>query len=196
MIRDIERVGVTERAYYHFIRARQDSETSRYRKGMYEKREEEHRWMLDLYRHWGVDDPASMEVVYRRYAERLVGCIENVTCKDSGLTRRQMRSACARSSARPRRSRRRAGRARRGRVMAAMLWPIRAQHPWLAYMEGRVISFVKGNFSLLFARLKAQRYGEGKAPRGRRSLRLSGNLVTLCPPRPPVGARGPAFEVH
>ena len=53
--------------------------------------EEEHRWMLDLYRHWGVDDPASMEVVYRRYAERLVGCIENVTCKDSGLTRRQMR---------------------------------------------------------------------------------------------------------
>lgn len=162
VIRDIERVGVTERAYYHFIRARQDSETSRYRKGMYEKREEEHRWMLDLYRHWGVDDPASMEVVYRRYAERLVGCIENVTCKDSGLTRRQMRQRVREIISTPQAIEAARGSRPPSRVMAAMLWPIRAQHPWLAYMEGRVISFVKGNFSLLFARLKAQRYGEGK----------------------------------
>ena len=69
VIRDIERVGVTERAYYHFIRFRQESETARWRPNMYEKREEEHGWMLDLYEHWGLaGDPASVEMIQRRLA--------------------------------------------------------------------------------------------------------------------------------
>ena len=43
------------------------------------KRQDEHGWMLDLYRHWGIQDGPSMEMVARRYVERLVGCVENVT---------------------------------------------------------------------------------------------------------------------
>ena len=92
VLRDVEKVGVTEKPYYHFIRARAESETARYREGMYEKREEEHEWMLDLYRHWGVDDPDSMEMIYRRYSERLVGCVENVTCSDCTLPAAQKRA--------------------------------------------------------------------------------------------------------
>ena len=46
VVRDVERVGVLDTAYYHFLRARQESETARYRADMYEKREEEHGWML------------------------------------------------------------------------------------------------------------------------------------------------------
>ena len=33
------------------MRARAESETTKYRSDMYEKREE-HQWMLDLYKHW------------------------------------------------------------------------------------------------------------------------------------------------
>jgi glycosyltransferase involved in cell wall biosynthesis len=157
VIRDVERVGVTESAYYHFIRARADSETARYRRGMYEKREDEHRWMLDLYEHWGVSDERSMEVVYRRYAERLVGCIENACNPASGDTRRQMRRMVASMISTPQAKLAVSRTVPRSTMMRVMLWPIRGQHPWVAYKEGRLISFVKRHFGLLFARLKASR---------------------------------------
>ncbi|MBQ8412124.1 MAG: glycosyltransferase family 2 protein, partial [Lachnospiraceae bacterium] len=79
VVKNVERVTVTSKQYYHFLRARTESETSAYRPGMYEKREEEHGWMMDLYRDWHVGDPASVEMIARRYVERFIGCVENVT---------------------------------------------------------------------------------------------------------------------
>lgn len=158
VIRDIERVAVTERAYYHFIRLRAESETARWRPNMYEKREEEHGWMLDLYEHWGLSgDPASVEVVQRRYAERLVGCIENVcnpSCKLTDAEKREQveqmigseRAQLAVSIAQP-----------RSRMMKLMLMPVRRRDAGLALAEGRFISFVKRHNTKLFATLKANR---------------------------------------
>jgi glycosyltransferase involved in cell wall biosynthesis len=157
VIRDVERVGVTDHAYYHFIRARADSETSRYRKGMYEKREDEHRWMLELYDHWDVHDERSMEVVYRRYAERLVGCIENACDPASGMSRKQMRERVAMMISTPQAKEAVMHTVPHSTMMRIMLWPIRRQHPWVAYREGRFISFVKRHFEMTFAQLKARR---------------------------------------
>ena len=157
-IRDVERVGVTEEAYYHFIRQREDSETARWRPDMYEKREEEHGWMLDLYRHWGLEgDAASMEVVQRRYIERLVGCIENVcnpACDLSVTKKLELiedmitsdRAQLAVTIAQP-----------RSRMMRVMLAPIKSKNVRLAYREGRMISFVKSHNTKMFATLKARR---------------------------------------
>ena len=157
-IRDVERVGVTENAYYHFIRQREDSETSRWRPDMYQKREEEHGWMLDLYHYWELDgDPTSMEVVQRRYIERLVGCIENVCNKACDLPTNQKlrlieemitseRAQIAVALARP-----------RSRMMKTMLLPIRTKNTRMAYREGRIISFVKSHNTRVFATLKARR---------------------------------------
>lgn len=157
-IRDVERVGVIEKPYYHFIRQRSESETSRWRPDMYQKREEEHGWMLDLYHHWGLDgDAASMEMVQRRYIERLVGCIENICdpqC-DYPLQKKyelieQMitseRAQLAVSVAQP-----------HSKMMKAMLVPIKSQNVKLAYREGRFISYVKSHNTKLFATLKANR---------------------------------------
>lgn len=157
-IRDVERVGVIERAYYHFIRERAESETARWRPEMYEKREEEHGWMLDLYRHWGLDgDAASMEVVQRRYIERLVGCIENVCNPSCTLTTPEKiaqietmistdRAQLAVATAHP-----------HSRMMRLMLAPIKAKNAQLAYREGTFISYVKRHNTKLFATLKARR---------------------------------------
>ncbi len=157
-IRDVESVSVLEQPYYHFIRQRQDSETSRWRPGMYEKREEEHGWMLDLYHHWGLDgDPASMEVIQRRYIERLVGCIENVCdphCTYSTEHKLELikkmisseRAQLAVMLARP-----------RSRMMQTMLMPIKVQNARMAYQEGKFISFVKNHNTRVFATLKANR---------------------------------------
>ena len=48
VVRDVERVGVTSKQYYHFIRQRAESETAKYRSDMYEKREEENEWMREM----------------------------------------------------------------------------------------------------------------------------------------------------
>lgn len=157
-IRDIERVGVTESAYYHFTRAREDSETARWRDGMYEKREEEHGWMLDLYEHWGLEgDPSSMEMVQRRYIERLIGCIENVcnpACELSDDEKLRLvgemilseRAQLAVHVARP-----------RSGMMKLMLKPIKDKNARLAFREGKFISFVRRHNGKLFAQLKASR---------------------------------------
>ena len=157
-IRDVERVGVISVPYYHFIRQRSESETTRWRPNMYEKREEEHTWMLDLYRHWGLSgDAASNEMVQRRYIERLVGCIENVCNPQCELPEKEKlqriqemissdRAQVAVATARP-----------RSRMMAAMLVPIRQKNVALAYQEGKFISFVKRHNTKLFATLKANR---------------------------------------
>ena len=157
VFRDIERVGVTERAYYHFIRARAESETARYRADMYEKREEENGWMIELYDHWQVNDPASREMIARRYAERVVGCVENVANPACPKTRRQkmqivreildnpaLREALA--VARP-----------RSAMMRALLFSLKTGCAPLVLCEGAFISFVKRRCTRLFARLKARR---------------------------------------
>lgn len=60
VVRNVERVTVTSKQYYHFLRARTESETAAYRPGMYEKREEEHGWMMNLYKEWHVGDAATI----------------------------------------------------------------------------------------------------------------------------------------
>ena len=157
MIRDVERVGVMQDAFYHFIRARAESETSRYREGMYDKREEEHSWMLDLYRHWDVSDERSLEVVYRRYAERLIGCIENVVCPNCTLPPSEKRAAVGRMIGTPQAKEAVAKTRPRSAMMRVMLWPVKAGLPWVAYTEGRFISFVKRHSTKVFSYLKARR---------------------------------------
>lgn len=157
-VRDVERVGVIANPYYHFIRQRSDSETARWRPDMYAKREEEHDWMLDLYKYWGLaGDAASMEMVQRRYIERLVGCIENVCNPECTLPKEEKcrlieemigtdRAQLAVAVARP-----------RSRMMSLMLGPIKSQNTKLAYREGKFISFVRRHNTKLFATLKARR---------------------------------------
>ncbi len=53
VVRDVERVGCLDGHYYHFLRARAESENTKYRSDMYAKREEEHEWLQELYRELG-----------------------------------------------------------------------------------------------------------------------------------------------
>lgn len=157
VVRNIERVAVTSKCYYHFIRARAESETAKYRSDMYEKREEEHGWMLDLYRHWGVNNAESVEMVQRRYIERVVGCIENLTNSGCTLSTAEKkkeiriiingeRTREALKIAQP-----------RSAMMKLVLLPIKWKWTWLVYIEGSFISSVKSKNTKKFAQLKASR---------------------------------------
>ena len=157
VVRDIGRVAVTSKQYYHFLRARAESETAKYVPQMYEKREEEHGWMLGLYRYWGVRDKASQEMVARRYLDRLVGCFENLTNPKCTLSKKEKREqidkmlnnsrvkACIRI-ARP-----------KAIYTKIMYLPIRWKSKWLIEMQSKVITYIKTKNMRLFATLKARR---------------------------------------
>lgn len=157
VLRDIEHVALMEDAFYHFLRARSESENTKYRAGTFEKREEEDAWMRDLYAHWGIYDENAREFLARRHVERVVGCIETLTCADCPLSAEEKKSEVARmvlaasvqravTEARP-----------RSLMMRIMLAPIRWRKPGLMMAESRFISWVKRNFVGVFAYLKAHR---------------------------------------
>ncbi len=157
VVRNVERVAVMENAYYHFLRKRAESETAKYNPRMYEKREEEHQWMLELYRHWNIQDEASTEMISRRYVERLIGCIENLTnrkcelpAKEKKAQIKQMINAqqcrTALKHMKP-----------QSTMMKMMLVPIKMRSGFLTYCEGCAISKVKSGNTKLFAKLKAER---------------------------------------
>jgi glycosyltransferase EpsJ len=153
----VERVTVTTNAYYHFIRAREDSETAAYRADMYEKREEEQGWMESLYREWGIKDPATREMVARRYIERMIGCITNVTSSKCTLSGKERRAQIRTMLHNPRVDEALAAAKPRSAYMKVMLIPIRMKSTWLTWLESAVITFVKERNTKLFAKLKAGR---------------------------------------
>lgn len=156
-LRNVERVVVTRKAYYHFIRERADSETAAYRANLYEKREEEHGWMVELYHSWGVDSERAHEMICRRYIERMVGCIANVTSSKCTLTGREQRAAIRSMLHNPRVDEALAAARPRSGYMKLMLIPIRWKNTYLTWLESAVITFVKEHNTRLFAVLKAGR---------------------------------------
>lgn len=154
---EISRVVVSTESFYHFIRARAESETAAFTPRMYEKREEEHGWLVDLYQRWGVQDAASMEFIARRYVERMVGCVANVTGSKSTLTRREQRQQIKVMLQNPRLKENLALAKPKSRYMKWMLCPMRWQSVWLTWLESKVISYVKEHNTKLFAKLKSGR---------------------------------------
>ncbi|MBR1627996.1 MAG: glycosyltransferase family 2 protein, partial [Lachnospiraceae bacterium] len=165
VIKHAERIVVSPQKYYHFLRARSESESEKFIPGLYEKREEEHGWMLALYREWNrttnpgiIKDARVREFVSRRYIERLIGCFENLTnprAPEHGgrSVRRSMRQmlenprvAITLHYTRP-----------RSFYMKIMLWPLRYNWVWALYLQMKTISFVKTHFVRAFALLKANR---------------------------------------
>lgn len=157
VVRDIERVAVTEEKYYHFIRKREESETARYRDDMYEKREEEDSWMKELYQYWGLMTPEVREFLDRRYIERLIGCVENLTNKNCTLPRSEKMREISYYIGTPRAREAVKNAEPRSLYMKVMLLPVKVRSTWLTYLESNVISYVKSGNTKLFATLKARR---------------------------------------
>lgn len=157
IVRDVKRVGCLNGHYYHFLRAREESENTKYRSDMYEKREEENTWMHELYEYWKIDDEKSQEFLARRYSERLIGCIENLTNKNCSLRKDEKLAEIKRIISTPQAIESFKKTKANSKMMELMLKPLKDQNAKLALAEGQFISFVKQNSTNIFARLKANR---------------------------------------
>ena len=93
VIKDIDNVTYVKKQYYHFLRKRSDSETQKYVENLYEKREEEHTEMLSLFSHWGLqNDQNSIEMISRRYVDRVIECMVNLFNIECKLTKIEKKS--------------------------------------------------------------------------------------------------------
>lgn len=157
-IRDVQSVSMTSEPLYRFFRRRADSETARYRDGVFEKRETENDWMRELYRHWDMeDDPTADEMVSRRYIERLVGCVANECSPKNPKTFAQKRAKVAEMLASPAVKSALASARPRSAKMRLMLVPYRMHSATLCLLSGMFIEWVRGAAPTLFAKLKATR---------------------------------------
>lgn len=157
VIRDVERVVVSSKQYYHFMRARAESETAKYMPQMYEKREKEHAWMLDLYAHWGVDNADSREFLARRYIERVIGCIENITNKKCELSKKEKKQAIKKIISDSKVAQSLKIVKPKSMMMRVVLLPVRLGSAGLTYAQSAFISKVKSSNTKLFATLKSRR---------------------------------------
>ena len=157
VVRDVERVAVTDKKYYHFIRKRAESETARYRSDMYDKREEENGCMEELYAHWNIDTPEVREFIARRYIERIIGCVENVTNKNCTLSPKEKKAEIKKMICSDTAQKAVHTAVPNSSYMKILLMPIKWKCVGLMYMMSCVISKVKSTNTKLFAKLKAGR---------------------------------------
>ena len=157
VVRDVERVAVTDKKYYHFIRKRAESETARYRSDMYDKREEENGWMEDIYAYWNIDTPEVREFIARRYIERIIGCVENVTNKNCTLSPKEKKAEIKKMICSDTAQKAVHTAVPNSSYMKILLMPIKWKCVGLMYMMSCVISKVKSTNTKLFAKLKAGR---------------------------------------
>lgn len=158
VIKDIENVLFTKNTYYNFIRKRADSETQKYVANLYEKREEEHSKLLNLYEHWGLtDDINSIEMISRRYIDRIIECIVNLFNKNCTLSKTEKIDCIKKyietdnfnssiKYAKPKKL-----------YLKLMYLPLQMKSTQICYLMGKFINFIKTKNIKIFSSLKTYR---------------------------------------
>lgn len=156
--RDVERVVMSSKMYYHFIRARSDSETSKYNKNMFEKRLWEHNLLKELFTYWNMmDNDEVVEFLSRRHIERIIGCIENVYNKNSTKTAKEKRQEIKAILDEPNTAEcARLAKPRSGKVKILLI-PIKMKNVTVSSWVGKFISYVKRSNPQKFTHLKNTR---------------------------------------
>ena len=113
--------------------------------------------MLDLYEGWGQKDEASMEMIYRRYIERVLGCVENMANPDCTMGLLEKIAAIRKMICAPEVDKALGLSRPRSAMMKMMLLPVRMKSAWITYLEGAFIARVRRSNTRIYALLKASR---------------------------------------
>lgn len=152
-----QRISVLDKSYYHYVRERPGSTTTRYKDNLFEIRNVEYELFWDYFKQQDLMTEEGIEYLSRRHAERLAGCIVNLFLPGNALpplskmceikkiccadyTRTALKCAKLHS-----------------RKMKLILWPIKRRLTGLAFVVGGMIAFVQTQFPGVFIKLKAAR---------------------------------------
>ena len=158
-IKDISHIGFTSKQFYHFQRARSESETSKYIPNLYDKRQEEHEMMISLLKYWNLYplDANSMDMLSRRYLDRVIECIENFTSEKCTLSKKEIKENVKNilncsyideslKYARPAKF-----------YLKLMYLPIKFKNINMCLLQSKFITYIKKHYLFLFNQLKVGR---------------------------------------
>ena len=93
----------------------------------------------------------------RRYIERFIGCVENITNPDCTLKGKEKIAVIKDMLKNPNVKKSLNGTKPNSLYMKIMLIPYRLNSPLLIYIESKVITYIKRHYVKTFAKLKATR---------------------------------------
>lgn len=156
-IRDMDKVAVSSTPYYHFLRKRSESETAKYREGVYERNEAMHDQIADLYDHWGQHDADSETMIARRYIDRFFVSLENVANPKNTASRQEKIATIKMMMDKPTFRHMLAKAKYPSLHMKMMQAPLFLRSPLLTYVMGDAIGSIKRKNIRVFGWLKAHR---------------------------------------
>ena len=157
-IKDVKKVAITSKMYYHFLRARSDSETQKYRPTLYEKRQEEHEWLKKLYEYWKLNEEKNVkEFLSRRYLERLIECIENATNPKANFSKKQQKIKIKEMLCLPEVKEMTKLAKPNTLILRLMFIPLKLQSVNWIYFQSKFITYVRTHNVKLFTLLKNKR---------------------------------------
>ena len=152
-----QRISVLEKSYYHYIRERPGSTTTRYKPDLFEIRIRENRMFWEYFEQQELLTEQGIEYLSRRHAERLAGCVVNLFLPDSHMSARQKLREIERICKDPDTKQALLSAKLRSKKMKLLLWPVRREWCGLGFLFGAGAAFVQTHLPGLFLRLKAKR---------------------------------------
>lgn len=153
VIRNIERVGVLDIAEYHFFRSRPGSETTKvFNEKLFANRIQQFKHILAVYDDWKISDKAILMYVYNYYALRMIQLTQEIADNNMHISQKKsyVKKVLADSLTQ---SAFKKGKSNKGLIGLFMI-PYRLRMAKTVLAIGKVISFVKAHFSVLFYRAR------------------------------------------
>lgn len=152
-----QRISVLDKSFYHYVRERPGSTTTRYKKDLFDIRTAEYEMFWDYFKQQDLLTKEGIEYLSRRHAERLCGCVVNLFLPGSRHSHffrmREIKKICGADYTKYALDHAKI----RSQKMKVILWPVKQKSATLTYVIGVMIAFIQVKFPGLFIKLKANR---------------------------------------
>lgn len=154
VIKELDSFAVSPATGYHFFRSRAGSETTHvFDEMLYEKRTEQFKHILSVYKFWKIKDKEIYSTLYGYYASRLIQCIQEISISDKTMAYRK--NAIKNILDKELSKKAFAYGKIESKLLRISAIPARCNNVTISFWVGKIIGFVKLHFSTVFYYLKS-----------------------------------------
>ncbi|WP_311408463.1 glycosyltransferase family 2 protein [Liquorilactobacillus uvarum] len=155
VIRNVSRVSISENTGYQFLRNRPGSETTTvFNESLFANRKKQFLHVLEIFQNWNLKDIEKGQLYYY-YSSRIVQVVQEIASAESisKLKKRELVKAILNDTTVEEALKRENG---GGFIMGLAIAVLKTRNVSSAILLGRIISFVKNKFGLIFLKGKLQ----------------------------------------
>lgn len=153
VIKDIDRIAISDEAHYHFFRTRPGSETTKvFDRSLFSKRVEQFQHILEIYKYWQLDNIKSDEAINYYFCGRVFQYIQelSVSSYDYNTKYRETKKILNSDIVKEAISKQNGP----SKLMEVFIKLMKNKNTRLLLIIGKLITFVKNNFSKMFYRIR------------------------------------------